>query len=123
MKIGFPAGHSGPVRDLFLFNRKLRSLLNNAPRRSHCGGKENVAFATRRRRESCKAGFFLILLRLSRSVFILRGGTEFLQPGKNLRVRSPVRRGLLRESRGEERRRKLPDTDNYRGFWLFSRKF
>ena len=35
----------------FLFNRKLRSLLNkNAPRRSHCGGKENVAFATRRRR-------------------------------------------------------------------------
>ena len=36
---------------VFLFNRKLRSLLNkNAPRRSHCGGKENVAFATRRRR-------------------------------------------------------------------------
>ena len=35
----------------FLFNRKLRSLLNkNAPRGSHCGGKENVAFATRRRR-------------------------------------------------------------------------
>ena len=51
MKIGFPAGHSGPVRGRFLFNRKLRSLLNkNAPRRSHCGGKENVAFATRRRR-------------------------------------------------------------------------
>ena len=36
---------------LFLFNRKLCSLLNkNAPRGSHCGGKENVAFATRRRR-------------------------------------------------------------------------
>ena len=70
-----------------------------------------------------KQDSFLSFCAFSRSVFILRGGTEFLQPGKNLRVRSPVRRGLLRESRGEERRRKLPDTDNYRGFWLFSRKF
>ncbi len=35
----------------FLYNRKLRSLLyKNAPRGSHCGGKANVAFATRRRR-------------------------------------------------------------------------
>ncbi|OUP85012.1 UNVERIFIED_ORG: hypothetical protein B5F06_09060 [Lacrimispora saccharolytica] len=35
----------------FLYNRKLRSLLyKNAPRGSHCGGKANVASATRRRR-------------------------------------------------------------------------
>ena len=70
-----------------------------------------------------KQDSFLSFCAFFRSFSILLAGTEFLQPGKNLRVRSPVRRGLLRESRGEERRRKLPDTDNYRGFWLFSRKF
>ena len=36
---------------LSLYNRKLRPLLyKNAPRGSHCGGKENAAFAARRRR-------------------------------------------------------------------------
>ena len=70
-----------------------------------------------------KQDSFLSFCAFFRSVFILRGGTEFLQPGKNLRVRSPARPGLLRESRGEERREKPLDTDNYRGFWLFSRKF
>ncbi|CBK77216.1 hypothetical protein CLS_16430 [[Clostridium] cf. saccharolyticum K10] len=35
----------------FLYNRKLRPLLyKNVPRGSHCGGEENAAFATRRRR-------------------------------------------------------------------------
>ena len=54
----------------FLYNRKLRSLLyKNAPRGSHCGGKANVASATRRRRRillcrilSCITGNLRFLL-------------------------------------------------------------
>ena len=47
----------------FLFNRKLRSLLNkNAPQRSHCGGRKMSLSRPAAGGESCKAGFFLMLL-------------------------------------------------------------